>query len=282
MLKVIAPGFYTTLQDAGRRHWRHKGVPVSGTMDDLARHHVNTLLENPSDAAVLEITMTGPKLLFEQDTYICISGADISPGLNENPIQLYQVYKVVAGDLLSFGKLVKGFRTYLGIKGGFQTEAVLGSASQYPPVTEKKTIEENAGLSYPKVSHFEPRIPQIKTEDYLDALEIEVTEGPEWDLLTDTQKKLLFATDFTVSKENDRMAYRLEEKIGEHSYSMLTSAVLPGTVQMTPEGKLIVLMKDGQTTGGYLRILQLSTRAIAVMAQKKTADTLRFKRIQIR
>jgi len=73
------------------------------------------------------------------------------------------------------------------------------------------------------------------------------------------------------------MAYQLDEAIEEHSISMLTSATLPGTVQLTSSGKLIVLMKDGQTTGGYPRILQLSDKAIAILAQKRTGAKVCFK-----
>ena len=73
------------------------------------------------------------------------------------------------------------------------------------------------------------------------------------------------------------MAYQLKEQIPGHDVTMLTSATLPGTVQLTPSGKLIVLMKDGQTTGGYLRILQLSDRAISVLAQKREGNQMSFK-----
>ena len=75
------------------------------------------------------------------------------------------------------------------------------------------------------------------------------------------------------------MAYQLDEKIDGHTISMLTSATLPGTVQLTPSGKLIILMKDGQTTGGYPRILQLTDTAISILAQKRTGDTISFKLI---
>ena len=67
------------------------------------------------------------------------------------------------------------------------------------------------------------------------------------------------------------------ELITGHSHSMLTSGTLPGTVQLTPAGRMIILMKDGQTTGGYPRILQLSEESISVLAQKKYGDGLKFK-----
>ncbi|MGB3151327.1 MAG: allophanate hydrolase subunit 2 family protein, partial [Maribacter sp.] len=99
----------------------------------------------------------------------------------------------------------------------------------------------------------------------------------EYDLLNDKQLEAVFSKDFTVAKENNRMAYQLEEHIPGHAISMLTSATLPGTVQLTPSGKLIVLMKDGQTTGGYPRILQLSDMAISVLAQKREGNKVSFK-----
>ena len=98
---------------------------------------------------------------------------------------------------------------------------------------------------------------------------MEVQEGPEYDILDDKQLEKLFAKEFTVSKENNRMAYQLDETIEGHTVSLLTSATLPGTVQLTPGGKLIILMKDGQTTGGYPRILQLSEEAICVLVPKE-------------
>jgi len=72
------------------------------------------------------------------------------------------------------------------------------------------------------------------------------------------------------------MAYQLQEKLSKNNHSITTSATLPGTIQLTPSGKLIVLMRDAQTTGGYPRILQLSEQAISVLAQKKTNDAVRF------
>jgi allophanate hydrolase subunit 2 len=85
---------------------------------------------------------------------------------------------------------------------------------------------------------------------------------------------MLFKQEFTISKDNNRMAYQLDEIITNELGDIITSLVLPGTVQLTPSGKLIVLMRDCQTTGGYPRILQLSDNSIDTLAQKMTGQKI--------
>ncbi len=277
MLKVLKSGFFVTIQDLGRFGYRDIGVPISGAMDVLSVKKANLLLENEPNAAVMEITMTGPTLQFEDPTYICLSGAHIAATLNNQPIDNYEVVKVSKGDILSYGRLEDGFRGYLAIKGGFQTEKVLGSRSQFIPVTKKKRLKDGDEVPYEKTLSFSPILSEIKIEDHFHKNYLEVYKGPEFSLLSDEQLAEVFTKTFTVSKENNRMAYQLSELITGHSHSMLTSGTLPGTVQFTPAGRLIILMKDGQTTGGYPRILQLSEDSICTLAQKKLGDKLTFK-----
>lgn len=255
------------------------GVPVSGAMDTEAVKKANQLLENAVDAAVLEITMTGPTLLFEAPTFICLSGANISPTLNNKPVSQYQVLKIDKGDILSYGKMENGFRSYLAIKGGLETSVVLGSRSQYIPITQKKCLKDGDELPYEETVAFEPALSGLKVENKFQQNELEVFRGPEFSILSDSQLATLFAQPFTVSEKNNRMAYQLAELLPGHKYSMLTSGTLPGTVQFTPAGRLIILMKDGQTTGGYPRILQLSEEAIGLLAQRKFGDSISFKLI---
>ncbi|WP_291959557.1 biotin-dependent carboxyltransferase family protein [Maribacter sp.] len=277
MLKVLKAGFYTTIQDAGRFHYRNKGVPVSGVMDEISVFKLDSLLENKEPSAVLEITMTGPTLVFEKETYMALGGAKLSATLNNLPIQNYKVYKIEKGDIISFGKLEKGFRSYLAVKGGFTSEQVLGSRSFYRPITKNNRLNDNDIVPYSTQLNFQPKISEIKVDSFLDDTVLEVTKAPEFDLLTDKQLEDIFSKTFTVAHENNRMAYQLTETIRPHTISMLTSATIPGTVQLTPAGKLIVLMKDGQTTGGYPRVVQLTDKAICILAQKKGGDSLSIK-----
>jgi biotin-dependent carboxylase-like uncharacterized protein len=277
MLKVLKSGLFTTVQDVGRYGYLNKGVPVAGYMDFFSAEKVNMLLENDPGTAVIEITMTGPTLEFGQATYICLGGAEISATLNNETINAYQVIKIEKGDILSYGKLKKGFRGYLAVKGGFRSPSVLGSRSFFSSITAADHVAERAEIPYESHKTFKPKITEIKVDSFLDEKQLEVSQGPEYGMLSDKQLESLFYREFGISNENNRMAYQLEESIQGHTVSMLTSATLPGTIQLTPSGKLIVLMKDGQTTGGYPRILQLSDRAISILAQKKFRDVISFK-----
>ena len=277
MLKILKSGLFTTIQDKGRYGYLNKGVPVAGYMDTFSATKVNMLLENDAEAAVMEITMTGPTLQFEEETYICLGGAELTPTLNNEPVQSYKVIKVAKGDILSYGKLEKGFRGYLAIKGGFESPLVLGSRSFFSSVTPINHFRDRDVVSYTGHPIFEPKISEIQVDSFLEEKLLFVSMGPEYGILSDKQLEAIFVRDFTISNENNRMAYQLKEEIPGHEISMLTSATLPGTVQLTPSGRLIVLMKDGQTTGGYPRILQLSDAAISILAQKKFGDVVSFK-----
>lgn len=277
MIKVLKSGFFTTIQDSGRFGFRDMGVPVSGVMDRKACEKANFLLENEDQAAVLEITMTGPTLSFEENTYIALAGAELSATLNNKPIENYKVYKIVKGDILSYGKLVNGFRGYLAVKGGLRTEMTMGSRSQFFPVTEERRVLDNEELPFEPTTTFEPKISEIRVDKYLHNNELTVFKGPEFQCLTDNSLKQLFSREFSIAKENNRMGYQISESLDACKHAMLTSATVPGTVQTTPSGKLIVLMKDGQTTGGYARLLQLNQESISILAQKKFGDTIRFK-----
>lgn len=276
MIQVIKPGFLASIQDKGRFGYRDSGVPVSGTMDEVSAGIANTLLGNNQDAAVMEITLSGPELLFETDTFIVISGALLSPTLNDKELFNDEVYPVMAGSVLKFGKLVRGIRCYLAVLGGIKTKRVLGSRSWYLSVTGMDHLSAGMNLKIAENTVIKKNPKSTTVHNYNSSV-IEVGEGPEFDLLTESHKAQLFNGIFNIAKENNRMAYQLKQQVYKHSYSILTSSTLPGTVQLTPSGRLIILMKDAQTTGGYPRILQLTKQAIALLSQKSTSDEVDFR-----
>ncbi|MGZ0017487.1 5-oxoprolinase subunit C family protein [Yeosuana sp. AK3] len=283
MVEVLKEGFYDSIQDLGRFGYQQYGVPFSGVMDTYAASFANSLLGNEVNEAVVEITMTGPKLKFHCHTTICISGADLSPCLNNMPIKMNQIVRVTDGDMLSFGKLIDGLRSYLAVFGGFQTEIIYQSKSMYQGITQHFKIKKNDLLSISEnMAFFNKKHASIKRNDsYLNTKVISVFKGPEFDQLSENQIKALFSKEFSLSKHNNRMAYQLEQSLENHLEPIITSLVMPGTVQLTPDGKLIVLMRDCQTTGGYPRILQLDESSMNVLSQKFTGQTICFKWVQL-
>ena len=280
MVEVVKSGFYDTIQDLGRMGYQKYGVPYSGVMDHHAASLANGLLGNGEEAALMEITMFGPSLKFHCYSAICISGANLSPNLNGDPIELNRVVKIKPKDVLSFGKLNYGFRCYLAVSGGFKTEQVMDSFSMYKGITKKFRLNNKEIIPISEITVFNVKYASVRINNsYLHTDTVEVFKGPEFDKLTKQQEEFLFSTEFTISKDNSRMAYQLEQTLENRLEPIITSLVLPGTVQLTPAGKLIVLMRDCQTTGGYPRVLQLKETSLDVLAQKFTGKTVRLQLI---
>lgn len=276
---IIGAGLLTTIQDLGRKGFRSYGVPISGTMDKYSAILANKLLNNPEGLPVMEITLKGPKLFFEDETLFVITGAHMSPELNNEPIQMNSVYAVKTGDVLSFGDLVYGSRAYIGVKGGFLTEKKLNSFSFYEGITKSFKINKGDRLQIAKYTA-EGKVSSSKIKidkTHFTTEKIEVTKGPEFHNLSKEQKEIIFSEVIEIDSRNNRMGYQLKNHdLPTKKSEIITSSVIPGTVQLTPSGELIILMRDCQTTGGYSRILQLTDIAINQMAQKKTGDKFKF------
>lgn len=281
MVKILKQGFYTSIQDFGRFGCQQYGVPYSGVMDRYSAGMANMILGNKVDLPVIEITMVGPVLEFKSNTFICLSGADMSPMINEKLIRRNKVVRIKAGDVLSFGVLKNGLRSYLAVFGGFNSENVLGSKSMYKGVTKHFFLLKNDIIKIDVSNSFlinKNALIKVK-DDIIKNKIIEVFKGPEFDKLSEEHQRVLMTSEFTISKNNSRMAYQLEELLENCISPIITSPVIPGTVQLTPSGQLIILMRDCQTTGGYPRVLQLSDSAINCLSQKFTGDKIRFEEV---
>lgn len=277
MIKILHPGIYSSIQDLGRLGFAKMGVPLAGVMDSFSAQLGNTLLKNRKSDAVIEVTFGMAKFEFTSDTFICITGGNFSPKLNDEFLEMQTVCKVKEGSILSFGKRNYGARTYLAVQGGIQTETRLKSRSFSNGITSKVRLERGDELSVLQQKPHDGRgFSKVKLfEGHFSDSELECFPGPEFDQLNEFQKKQLLQP-FTISEDNNRVGYRLTEPIENELPQILTSAVLPGTVQLTPSGKLIVLMRDAQVTGGYPRVLQLSEGAISRLSQKITGDGVKF------
>lgn len=275
MLTVLKAGLFTTIQDNGRHHCTHLGVPTSGAMDRKSAHISNLMLDNDVNCAVLECTFMGPTLCFDQPTCIAISGAKIQTFVNEVEMDTSTHLTIKAGDTVSFGKLEEGCRFYISIKGGFMTEEIWKSRSTcvtagiLKPIKRGQQISYNTNEDAPTTSVSIPRI--------LGNKRLDVFKGPEYSLLSESQQKEILRQSFTILPESNRMAYRTKHAFDfSHLHSIISSGTMPGTVQLTSSGDLICLMRDAQTTGGYPRILQLSEASICDLSQLKANESFHF------
>ena len=263
MIAILHPGIYCSIQDQGRFGHTKIGVPQAGYADAYAAKMANALLKNHEKDALIEITFGQGKFKFTSDTYICLTGADFSPKLNGKLIKMQSVYPIKKDSVLSFGKRVYGARVYLSVQGGIQTEKVYGSRSYFEGITQQKLVKGAILPILPIQKDSSNNFSRVRvSEKHFTTMYLPCLKGPEFSKLNNEQQRKLF-TPFSISDHNNRVGYRLKESLENNLPSILTSAVLPGTVQLTPSGKCIILMQDCQVTGGYPRILQLSEIAIA-------------------
>ena len=276
MIVILHPGIYCSVQDQGRFGHTKIGVPQAGCADTYAAKMANVLLKNHEKDALIEITFGQGEFKFTSDTYICLTGGDFSPKLNGKLIKMQSVYFIKKDSVLSFGKRVYGARVYLSVQGGIQTEKVYGSRSFFDGITQQKLGKGAMLPILPVKERTENSLSKVRvTDKHFTTLYLPCLKGPEFSKLNKEQQHKLF-TPFSISDDNNRVGYRLKESLENNLSSILTSAVLPGTVQLTPSGKCIILLQDCQVTGGYPRILQLSEIAIARVSQKITGDKIQF------
>jgi len=277
MIKLLSSGFYTSVQDLGRFQYTNFGVPLSGAMDKNLSELANLLVGNSNTEAVIEMTLIGPKLKFASSCIIAVTAYKAKALLNGKSIDINHQVSVSPDDVLEV-KHIKT-RAYLAVSGGLNTEIKLGSRSQYQMITSLSKYQkgQTIELKAPKAA-FKIKNAAIKFDLSLyESNTIFVYILPEYQELSNQTKEQLIQKTFTISNESNRMAYQLEEKLKNNLKGISSVPVMPGTVQLTPEGHLIILMRDAQVTGGYPRIFQLSDESLNVLAQKSAQQHINFK-----
>jgi len=276
MIKVIEPGLFTTIQDGGRHGYRNIGIPTSGFMDKESAWAANNIVDNDTEESLIEITLKGPTLLFDNNYTISITGGDFNPLINDMPIKMYESINVKLGDTLKINNTKNGARCYLAISGGIDVKSIFGSKSFLSNISESYYLRKGDEIRISDNSN-NKILKKNKLKFKLNR-SMEVFKGPEFDLLSIKVKNMLFKNKFTI-RTNSRMAYNLEEKVQTGIKSIISSPVLPGSVQLTPSGKMIILHRDCQTTGGYPRILQLSRNSLNNLSQLKSGEKIELKLI---
>lgn len=275
---ILKPGVCTTVQDLGRFGFRDKGVPCAGPMDKNSFLLANLLLGNEDNCAVLEWGLLPPVLQFSMSTYVSVTGCEVELFLNDQKLKFHNVIPVGRGDILRLNKCRNAIYGYVGILHGFLTDSVLGSRSYFNGITTKVRVQKNDTLPYKRdVSNVYNPVQFSHTNNVDIDQFIEVYKGPEFDRLSKENQNKIFDNNFVISDLINRMAIQLQTRLENELSPIVSGPVLPGTVQLTSSGLLMILMKDCQTTGGYPRILQLTEKAIDKISQIPPRKEIRFR-----
>jgi len=287
LFRVIEPGFFTTVQDLGRYGFLRYGVPISGAMDDFSLQLANMLVENDLGAACLEVTMLGPEFEALHDAQIAVTGGDISLQIDGQVCEMWQTLMVRKGDVVSFGKVRTGCRAFVAVRGGINVPVVLGSRSTYVRGEiggflgrQLKAGDIAEGVDDVPLTSQCLSVPSDLVPDFSSEAAASVVLGPQLESFTKRGVETLLSNPYTVTIEADRMGYRLEGPVIEHSKHVdtISEAILPGSVQVPANGKPIVTMKDAQTTGGYPKIAVVISSDLHVLGQLKPNDKISFKK----
>ena len=286
-IEVLEPGLLTTVQDLGRRYHQVFGIPISGAMDLYASRMANSLLCNSEKAAVLEITLIGPKLRFKNDSVIVLAGADLAARINGQPVETWKVLKVPANGVLTFDGPLRGARTYLAVPGGIDTPLKMGSRSTYMGARlggiNGRSLKQGDLLTGFRGGQIESptigtAVPKQYVPEILQNTEVRVLMGPQDDAFTEKGITTFLTSIYTVSQLSDRVGYRLEGSAIEHKAGadILSDGIPFGAIQVSGNGQPVVLMADRGVTGGYTKIGVVITADIWKIAQALPGDQIKF------
>ena len=281
-------GIQTLIQDEGRIGYQSYGVPISGALDKKAARLANKLVGNSPNTPVLEMALLGPSIKITGDCQIAITGADLGPKLNEKPIPLYQTIHLEDGDLLTFGGAKKGCRAYLAIKGNWQIAKWLNSYSALPysgdAATPNSLIQKGTSLQIETTGISPIRsIPKADQPGFPKSVRIRVLPGPEFDEFSNYTIAYFFSRGYQLTNDSNRMGYRLNANLIDFKpkREVISSGIIPGTIQITSAGQPVILMADAQTVGGYYRIANVVSDDLDKLAQLKSGDEVWFSLVRL-
>ena len=295
MLKVIAPGLATTVQDLGRPGYYHLGIPLSGGMDRFSLRAANMLVGNDEGAAVLEAVFMGPTLAFGEDTTVAVTGADIPVLVDGNEQGGWTSFAVRKGQTLSFGYLKSGARLYIAVAGGIDVPPALGSRSTYTigALGGFKGRAIAAGDELPVGAGRGAAAGRTVAESLRrrpgQPAELRVLPGLYWHRITAESGRRFFADTWKVAPEADRMGYRFrggksldfvpnEQPFGAGSDpSNIVDACYPyGSIQVPGGTEPIVLHRDAVSGGGYFMLGTVVSADMDLIGQLQPHTPTRF------
>lgn len=293
LMTVLQAGPMTTVQDEGRIGYMEYGIGQSGVMDHSSFLQANELVGNPKGEAVLEMTLMGAEILFDEDALVAYTGADMQAQIDDIAMERGRAYQVRKGQKIKFGMAKSGVRAYLAVAGEMQVPIVMNSKS-----TNMKC--KIGGFSGRKLQNGDQLQVQVRNDSpqkiekllgkrivqtkYEGTKNIRVVLGPQDDYFTTEGIRTFLESDYIISPESDRMGIRMGgPKIeGKTKTDIISDGIVFGSIQITSAGQPIVMMADHQTTGGYAKIATVIKDDLSMLAQARPGDHVKFEAVQIK
>lgn len=278
VLEVLAGGWLTSVQDAGRHGRRRCGVASSGALDLVSYAAANAALGNPPGAAALECTLEGPCLRFVAPAVFAVAGADLGAHLERTdlrapwPVPPGVAVRARPGNVLSFTGRRSGCRAYIAIAGGLEVPLLLGSratdlgagfgghAGRALRASDRLRVASSppAGAPASRSSWVQPG-----------RVSVRVVPGPQDDHFGPRALAALVEADWAVSATSDRVGCRLTGPRLAHAgaVEIVSDGMVPGCIQVPADGQPIITLADGPTTGGYPKIATVVRDDLPKLAQ---------------
>jgi len=273
-IRVISPGYQTTVQDLGRFGYAHLGVSASGAADALALRAGNLLVGNAENAPALEMTLVGGEFQFERETVVALTGSDFGAD-----IPMWRAVRVAAGQTIRCAGTRSGARCCLAVRGGIAVPRTLGSASAHVLTgLGGRLLRKGDILPIGDAAVSLPRCAAVRPPGYERKTALRVTAGPQADRFADE----LYRAEYAVTEESDRMGLRLRGPvIPSPPGHMLTEGAALGAVQIPPGGQPIILFVEHQTTGGYAKPANVISADFWKLGQLRPRDEVRFELVSL-
>jgi biotin-dependent carboxylase-like uncharacterized protein len=292
MIEILSTGAVNSVQDLGRTGYLDAGVGRSGMMDAPALEIANLLVGNDEGAAGIEVALFPFRLRFETDTVFAVAGADCPAKLDERQVPGWWAMTAKAGEALTLGLPRSGARAVIAFQGGIDVPLVLGSRS-----TDLKSVFggfEGRGLhrgdrlalagASRRMLRMEGgygadvsvlRAPAAAKDE---AIVLRVLPSAEYAVFTGEARSKFHETDWLITNDANRMGYRLSgpELTLIRKLELLSHGIMPGTVQVPPNGQPIIQLAEANTCGGYPKIANVIEADLWKLAQSPVGARLRF------
>jgi antagonist of KipI len=292
---VTRAGFLTSVQDLGRTGFREFGVSTSGALDPFALRVANLLVGNDEGAAGLEITLGGLQLRFNNERTVAWCGGDFDVRVGSKSLLAGHAARVEAGEEIKFGRAQIGCRCWLAISGGMDVPIVLGSRSTDLRARfggfEGRTLRNGdvllllrwPGSAIPATTISSWTAPHDWISPGKRDPILRFVCGVDSIRFNALTLQRLTSEAFAVSPDSDRMGVRFESRKLKRmdDVDLISEAVAPGTIQVPPSGKPILLLGDCQTIGGYPKIGHVITVDLGIAAQLRAGDRVRFSEVSL-